>query len=282
MVDCRRLDRGRTGLLGIFAGLAVVVLAGCDLDLQQIIDAASKGPVAPGTGSGGGAAVPPPADAGAAPQALCMSSNDCTGGLVCSVERGDCRPHPACKDGMACPAVCYGVCEVAKKPDCRVDGDCGAHAVCSAGFCVAKPTPPRKCDDIVLAGDQTTCRTVSEWKLFAHEACLEKKLELVDYSAGGGDCGPDSTRMVKYQCCEPAPVPPTPTPPVGSCTGGHQGGETSCKSPEIWKSYAIEACAQQGAMLVDIGYGTPCDGGNYRYMKYTCCGGTTAAPPVTK
>jgi hypothetical protein len=225
MIDCRRLGRGRfargraVGIVTVC--FAAVAFAGCDIDLQKIIDEATKGAPAPvpgGNGPGGGStgAVTPP-------------------------------PSPG-------------------KPECKVDADCGAQAIC---------------DDIVLVGDETTCRTVSEWKLYSYEACLAKKMVLVDYSAGGGDCGPDSTRMVKYQCCEaappsppvPPPAPPAPpTPPsTGVCTSGHDGGETSCKSPETWKSYASETCAGQGLLLTDIAYGTECGGGNHRYMKYLCC-----------
>jgi hypothetical protein len=52
--------------------------------------------------------------------------------------------------------------------------------------------------------------------------------------------------------------------------GGGEGSPTSCKSPEIWKSYASDACQKQGLKLTGIFYGEDC-GGNTRYMKYICC-----------
>ena len=49
------------------------------------------------------------------PPVDCVSDADCPQGSSCTVSDGDCRPAPGCDPtvGVACPAVCYGVC----KPD---------------------------------------------------------------------------------------------------------------------------------------------------------------------
>ncbi len=51
---------------------------------------------------------PKESDAGAG--APCRSTQECKPGQRCTVEDGACNPPPGCAPGMACPAVCYGVC----------------------------------------------------------------------------------------------------------------------------------------------------------------------------
>ena len=148
------------------------------------------------------------------------------------------------------------------------------------------PPPPSRCPDWTRAGDETTCKTQDDWKRYAHDACQAQNLILNDYGVGGGDCGAGMTRMVKYQCCAPVPVPPDPgntpgtsTPGTGAtgsggaCTGGSEGGTTSCKSVATWRQYATENCARQNLVLSDIGFGESCGTDFYRYMKFVCCSG---------
>lgn len=245
--------------------VVALLAGGCD----QLLDQLRVDGVRPGGGAGGGGApapVPPPvADAGPAPSGpACASSADCNAPTTCSVERGVCNVPPGCdRPGVACPAVCYGTCELVDKPGAPLPP-------------TPRVPPSPACGDIVLAGDETTCKTQGEWKRWAYETCQASGQTLGDYGVGGGDCGMGGHRMVKYQCCKPAPippgpVPPVPTPPPGRCEGFSDGGPTSCKSPEIWKRYASDDCSGRGMSLTDIGYSEECGGGNYRYMKYLCC-----------
>lgn len=272
-------------------------------------------PVGPAVDGGAAPTTPVPSDT------LCRSTQDCKEG-TCSTEWGVCNAAPGCGPGVACPAVCYGTCQLGK-PVCRVDADCrlvsdyckgcdcralglgevapacdggGVQclvdpcqrktAVCAARRCVAADPPPAPCAPTELAGDETTCRSQEEWKVYAYEACRKKGMELTAYSTGGGDCGAGRTRMVKFDCCPSRPTPPPPattsppmstppsppTPPVGNaCFGGHDGSASSCKPDAVWRQYAAEACARQNATLTEIAFGEPCGGGNHRYMKYVCC-----------
>jgi hypothetical protein len=150
------------------------------------------------------------------------------------------------------------------------------------------PVPPRpgRCGNSVVIGDETTCKSQDEWKLAAYEACKAQNQTLDYYGVGGGDCGPGKTHQVKYQCCDlppdPGGTPGTPpgagtpgtgsTGPGGSCTGGVEGSDSSCKSAERWRQYAMENCARQNQALTEISLSDECGAGLYRYMKFVCCG----------
>ena len=58
-----------------------------------------------------------------------------------------------------------------------------------------------------------------------------------------------------------------------ACSGTlAQGGPTSCKSKDLWYSYAKQDCAAQGYTSIgSISYVESCGTGLYRYVKYTCC-----------
>jgi hypothetical protein len=132
-----------------------------------------------------------------------------------------------------------------------------------------------------IAGDETTCKSLGEWKSIAAEACQAKGEALLQYSLGGGDCGNGNTNQVKYECCPlapPLPPAPPPTPTVPSCFGNSEGSDASCKAPEVWKKYATDYCNAQGANLKGIAYSDDCGGGAFRYTKYACC--PPAAPPA--
>lgn len=234
--------------------VGVVFAAGCELIVDKVRDGVVQPPSNGGGSTPGGG--PSPSDPGP-PKQVCASSAECKPGLICSTEHGACNRPPGCDaPGAICPAVCFGTCED-EKP--------------------LPPPPPPSCEPTELAGDETTCKSVAEWKEYAYGVCKSRGLILNEYSAGGGDCGENHTRMVKFVCCKavpaPAPVPPdaVPPPPAQSCFGAAEGDETSCKSPALWKDHASQLCSKQGAKLTDIGYGGDCGGGNYRYMKYGCC-----------
>ena len=63
--------------------------------------------------------------------ATCVAASDCETGFACSTDKGDCEAHPACSEGAACPAVCYGTCYETDKTLCQVsypDGTSKAYA----------------------------------------------------------------------------------------------------------------------------------------------------------
>jgi hypothetical protein len=230
----------------------------------------SGGANAPAADAGAtpGPSVPPPVVVDPPPGPIvCRSDQDCR--LVADYCTGcDCRalgrgePDPVC----AGPGV-----------QCFANPCLNQAAACVAGRCVPQ-REQQKCDDTVLAGDDTTCKSTGQWKQFAYDACRARGLELTYYGTGGGDCGPDQTHQVKYTCCTAAPPPPPspppppgPTPPPSACFGSSDGGPTSCKPPALWKQYASDACAKAGLTLIDIAYSDDCGNGNYRYMKYSCC-----------
>ena len=254
-------------------------LCSCDLIVDKIREGGANRPG--GGGASSGPTPPPSTDAGVSTP--CRSSSECGPGLACSTEWGVCNSPPGCRPEAACPAVCYGFCDNKPQPPLPTD---------------PPPPPPSRCKDWTGAGDETTCKTQSDWKLYAYEACQAQNLILNDYGVGGGDCGPGMTRQVKYQCCAPAPsdpgntgsggssgtggtpgsTPGTGTPGTGSsggggsCTGGVEGSDSSCKSAETWRQYAMENCARQNQALTEISLSDECGAGLYRYMKFVCCG----------
>ena len=73
---------------------------------------------------------------------LCWSTEECAAGQYCDT---DVCMSP-CREGEACPAVCYGVCADAPPPPlhCTSDADCGIGARCDLETC---GTPPGCGDD---------------------------------------------------------------------------------------------------------------------------------------
>jgi len=263
--------------------LGALWLCSCDLIVDKIREGGNTRPDngSSGGGSSAGPVAPPSSDAGMS--TVCRSTAECGAGLTCSTEWGVCNPPAGCRPGNACPAVCSGFCETSKP----------------APTPVPDPAPPR-CRDTVLAGDETTCKSQEEWKLHAYQACQAQNLTLNAYSVGGGDCAPGKTHQVKYQCCGQLPpdpgnsgsgsgsggssgstpgtgTPGTGTPGTGTpgspgtCSGGSDGSDTSCKSIASWREYAIEACARQNQSLTEIAYADNCGPELYRYMKFVCC-----------
>jgi hypothetical protein len=285
-------------------------LGSCDLIVDKIREG---GNAPGGGGSSSGPTPPPTSDAGARPDPGTPGSpppptppnrcQDWTGA-------GD---ETTCKSQGEWKQYAYDACQAQKLilNDYAVGGgDCGPGMTRSVKYqcCAPEPSPtpspqppiptpppptppqpPTKCADTVVAGDETTCRSQDEWKLHAYEACQAQNLILSYYGVGGGDCAPGKTHQVKYQCCAPAPSVPadpgtpgsspgTGTPGTGStgsgaCTGGTEGGETSCKSVATWRQYAMENCARQNLVLTDVGFSVACGTDFYRYMKFVCCSG---------
>jgi hypothetical protein len=146
--------------------------------------------------------------------------------------------------------VCVGKCVPAKVPpppppgECAVDSDCQLLSNycggCSCGAYNPKVVAPAACP----ASDAVKC--------------------FADPCQG-------ATAVCVAGKCQVGPVP-TPAP---KCTDTQlEGGETSCKPYDVWKSYANDNCARQGLVLADFSVGGgDCDGGT-RYMKYTCCAAT--------
>jgi len=72
----------------------------------------------------------------------CTSDADCAAGQVCSTTYGDCLSMCDGMQGMACPAVCAGVCMDPKPPvECWGDADCAADEYCSMPVCAAAGAP---------------------------------------------------------------------------------------------------------------------------------------------
>jgi hypothetical protein len=69
----------------------------------------------------------------------------------------------------------------------------------------------------------------------------------------------------------PSPPSTPPSAPGGMCVKASQGGETSCKDPGTWKTYAAEDCAGRGLALRELSLREPCGGENHRFVDYLCC-----------
>ena len=74
----------------------------------------------PGPIGGGGAAGSGGNSGDAGTNVACMSSADCATAEYCTTEDGVCNSPPGCTPELACPAVCYGLCEPRAAYDCNV------------------------------------------------------------------------------------------------------------------------------------------------------------------
>jgi hypothetical protein len=121
----RPLSVAFVGTLALGAAL-LFGMSGCDQWEDWAHDFVDKtsgtGGAAPGGtgGASGGGAV------------TCASSESCPSGQICTTELGECDSPPGCGSNgnsgalVACPAVCWGVCEP-KAPvaaTCATDADC--------------------------------------------------------------------------------------------------------------------------------------------------------------
>jgi hypothetical protein len=236
----------------------------------------------------------------------CTSSQTCPRGTRCSTERGDCQGCGA-GPGVACPAVCFGVCEPA------------STGVCTGG--------------VIMGGG---CRTAESFKSEADRLCRSNKLVLTDFGVGNA-CFAGGFESAKYTCCSPDPTPPPPPPPVckvdsdcrlvsntcgqkpctcgaagvnqpmdaclpppvmclvdpcanqvAACVNGqcqlqpqpapppacewaYRGGANTCKTYDQWKSEASAACQSSGRQLTQLSTGSRCTGDSYTEIKFECC-----------
>ena len=230
---------------------------------------------------------PPGCGMSAACPAVCYGS--CEGvprpdePLVCNVD-ADCRLFSDYCTGCDCRALGKGQ----KDPTCSGPGvRCFADpcqrqvAVCERGRCAVRgskpvPPPPSRACISGVEGDANTCVSRGDWKERAYRLCQAQRLELTDYSPFT-ECGKDSFRNVKYECCTPAPSPP---PPPTRCIGAGEGSETTCRTTSDWKLLADRACRAQGLQLQNYWPAGECGPDSFRYVKYECCG-SLSQPPVT-
>lgn len=193
----------------------------------------------------------------------------------------ECQPAAECRTDVDCTtheSVCGGMCSCEALPRsgpstecqgpvaCFVDPCLNSKAVCKAGQCVlATPEPASEC------ATDADCRT---------------------YESHCGECGCRalSPRDAIPACAADSVVQCFAAPCLGktaACKGGQcvislpgapakcdartQGGPTSCKPADVWKTYASDDCARSGLVLSDITLRVACDGGNSRFVDYVCC-----------
>jgi hypothetical protein len=240
------------------------------------------------------------------PPDRCTSSATCPKGTRCSTERGDCQGCGA-GPGVACPAVCFGVCEPA-----------GGSGVCTGG--------------LLMGG----CRSAEDIKVEAARLCASQMLTLTDFAVGNA-CFAGGFESAKYTCCSPNPPPPPPAqckvdsdcrlvtggcgqPPCscsaqpvnerapmcpmtavaclvdpcanlapacsnGICTvkralppppppvcEGHYLNGMECKTYDQWKQEASRTCLASNRQLTAISGGARCGmGESFTEVKFECC-----------
>jgi len=169
----------------------------------------------------------------------CTSSSTCPAGTRCSTERGDCQGCGA-GPGVACPAVCFGVCE-----------DSGSQT----------------CTRSAMMGG---CRSAEDIKLEADKLCRAQNLVLTEFEVGNA-CFAGGFAEARYTCCggtRPDPVPPVPP---AACEWSYLGGNGSCKSYDDWKREASGVCEMGGRQLTQLSTGSRCTGDSYTEVKFECC-----------
>lgn len=186
-------------------------------------------------------------DPGPAPS-RCTSTQQCGKGQRCSTERGECLGCGSMSSLVACPAVCFGVCEP------------------------TTPTPGPTCVSTALMGG---CRSEEELKAEAAGLCKQRGWVLTEFGVGNA-CFAGGFVEAKFTCCG-GPQPPPPPPPPTMCTSGLLMG--GCRSADEIKLEAAELCKRQNLMLTDFGVGAACFAGGFVEAKYACCGGPTPPPP---
>jgi hypothetical protein len=203
MTSCRSVS----SLLVLLIG--PLLASGCDAVLERLREEADRikvgRPPAPDSGEGVATPARPPAGM-SVPEPIDASP-------VCKVD-SDCRLFSDYCTGCDCRALGLG------EPDpvcagpgvrCLANPCANKIASCLGGSCLVQSAPgPSRCDPPVVAGDDDTCRSQSEWKEGAYAACRKEGKVLRDFSVGGGDCGPNLTRQAKYVCCEELTVSPPP------------------------------------------------------------------------
>jgi hypothetical protein len=187
----------------------------------------------------------------------CTSSNQCGKGLRCSTERGDCQGCGA-GPGVACPAVCFGVCEPAGTPTnpcaatlCAPDQQCVVlESYPPRAQCVPAPKPNACFGGLLMGG----CRSEDEIKAEATKLCEAQMMFLTDFGVGNA-CFAGGFVEAKYACCNTAPPPPPPPAcKVDSdCeTTSYACGVSPCTCSVRAKNQPQDSCALPAiACLVD-------------------------------
>ncbi|MEZ4335054.1 MAG: Kazal-type serine protease inhibitor domain-containing protein [Sandaracinaceae bacterium] len=164
---------------------------------------------------------------------LCLADADCAAGEYCNF---DLCLSP-CRDGEACPAVCYGACEPSPPPPpppelCLSDADCGVGAYCNVDLCLGgcpdgdaacpllcygaceplpPPPPPEGCLDDADCGPGARCNL---------DECLPVPC---------GDDGNAAHPAVCYGICEPEAPVCDPVLCDLFCEGGFVVDERGCE-----------------------------------------------------
>lgn len=148
----------------------------------------------------------------------------------------------------------------------EAEKDAAPSASADAGEKTPTPTPtPTDAGGACVAGDEggavtgSSCRAESELRDEALLAC--KRTGLASFSLGEG-CS-THYRYHEYTCCLD-----------GVCSAKvREGGETSCKDTETWRTYATASCARDGKTLGSLEFAVPCGGGpgGYKGYSYKCC-----------
>jgi hypothetical protein len=132
-----------------------IVRIALNLTILVSCSACSSGPNP--IGGGGGAAGNGGSASDAGSKVACASTNSCAPSEYCTTEDGVCNLPPGCTPALACPAVCYGVCEPRKGVayDCNVSSvacdrlppECppGQTASASDGSCYGPCVPIEQC-----------------------------------------------------------------------------------------------------------------------------------------
>ena len=209
----------------------------------------------------------------------CISSGDCSPGLVCSTELGVCGRNPKCGPNGACDTACWGTC--VKKSDPTPADRCTSSASCPKGsrcstergdcqgcggapgtacpaicFGVCEPESAGVCTGGALMGN---CRSEAALKEEAALACKKLNLPLTDFGVGNA-CFAGGFAAAKYTCCSAGPPPPpAPVPPPAACKADsdcHLVSNTCGQTPCTCAAHAVNqpelACAPAAVMcLVD-------------------------------
>jgi hypothetical protein len=115
-----------------------------------------------------------------------------------------------------------------------------------------------------------TCDATQDLKGVAWQKCLDMGATLTDVKVRN-TCADGTIGAIIATCCAGADPVPTPVDPRPTCVYGAEGGETSCKTYDVWKAYGNDYCSALNLVLVDVSTGDPCGDDGFRYAKYACC-----------
>jgi hypothetical protein len=191
-------------------GAAVLFgMSGCDqLEdiargiIEETKGAGGAGGTSGGTGNGG--------SSGGGPVA-CASSESCPSGQICTTEQGACDAAPGCRNMtssgtlIACPAVCYGVCQpkdLVPPPKGEACGKntCAVGEVCCNASCGICTAPGGGCTKQLCSDDPPPPKG---------EACGKNTCAVgeVCCNASCGICTPPNGGCILLACTDETPPP---------------------------------------------------------------------------